>query len=357
MKRFVLASGQKIASALSHLLPSFIERLFYLIPYWVFKTFNKRPNRMIWYRNSMAFDDLVFGHSDIDLTCYSEEPLNFEEGKSLLRSLKRLRVIFPHLGEMALYDKSSLECFIDLANPIELSRDPQLVQTIEGYKGLHTVENHHRHVFALNWLRNDFHKWHKNFSSRRKKIARFFKLLNLKKAPEEVSNPQQLVQVLHEECWTELKNDENFAVLIEEVLKLNLHGLNAREKELSLNQFYKEKVKLRVHFMLCFPQLWLGPALVHNNLTADLKEFSSASGSLKAIFREQIRWEVWGLYGQYMREGGNLNFYIHLDELVKVISSLPGDWSQELKGLQSMKETDPSSSEISSQKEVHYASQ
>jgi hypothetical protein len=306
----------------------------------------------IWYRNSLAYDDIVFGHSDVDLTYYSENSLSFAEALEAQAILKRLKILFPHLGELALYDQEKLENFSLVANPIELARDPKLLQKIKTSSGDHEVTTAQKQVFALNWFKNDFHKWKENFESRSRKINRFVKLLQIESDVRPPSNEYELLNILHQTCWQKI-SDEHFKELISKIMSLPLHS---DEKEKALNNFYATNAHLRSLFMACFPQLWIGPSLVHGGRDEDVASYSSLPTDLKNIFKEQIHWEVWGLFGQWMREGGNLNFYVHIDVFLKLLDDIPGDWQRAKRGLKIMKGSDPTHSDSFGADEVHYVS-
>lgn len=329
-----------------------MARWAYTIPFFIYKKLTEKEGVSVWYRNSLAFDDFVFGYSDIDFTLFSEGNLDFDEGQRSLLRLKRLKTLFPHYGELALYDQKSLEIFFPLANPLELMRDPKLLKRLEASVDPLKISSCQKQVFALNWLRNDCHKWRSSFKSRERKIKRFFKLLEINSVSSP-KNGEELLNCLFDHCWPQLSGNDEFVDLLAGLMILPLH---TPDKEKALNDFYRQNTRLREALMTFFPQLWLGPALVHGTFDQDIQAYSNLTDFKKEIFKDQIKWEVWGLYGQWMREGGNLNFYIHLDALLDLLGKVGTSWGEIRRALLYMKDFDPSVKGDYSGQEVHYAS-
>lgn len=73
-----MASLQKATVAFGACLPRFMARWAYTIPFFIYKKLTQKEGVSVWYRNSLAFDDFVFGYSDIDFTLFSEGNLDFD---------------------------------------------------------------------------------------------------------------------------------------------------------------------------------------------------------------------------------------------------------------------------------------
>lgn len=317
---------------LGNFLPAPICDFFYVTPFWLFKKWLGNEKGQIWYRNSLFFKDIVFGHSDIDLTFYFNENFNRSSIQKIERTLRKFKVFFPHLGEIAYYDQQGLHDFLPFANSIELSRDPILLRKID-YKVQKKGTNIEKVVFSLNWLRNDLHKMKGSFLSRNKKINRFFSLLGIDKRERDIKDWKDVFSLLKTELFDDLiKADSNILQFLDTFFNIDMKDND------SLNQFYEDYPHLRVYFLCCYPQVWLGPALLFDGFEDDLVKLKGQPNILRELFDDQIKWELWGLYGQWMHSGVDINFFIHTENLINCISRLDNVDESILNGLKKLSE-------------------
>lgn len=305
---------QTLAVNLGKILPYKIGELFYLIPFWIFRLLLKSHSGTLWFRNSLAFKDIIFGFSDIDLTFYFESSFDRKSVLEIEKKLKLLKYVFPHLGEISYYDHELLSEFLPYANPLELARDPMLIKR-ENLKD-HLLINHcDKIVFALNWLRNDLHKMKKSFSSREKKIKRFLSSLDIKEDLSELQKWSDVLFVVQKNVFkVVVKKEELFINFFAKFYVIDI------KDEQSINEFYNENPDLRICFLICYPQIWIGPALKFEGFEDDLDLLKGCSEDLVAVFKAQIAWEEWGLYGQWMQSGSDIDFHIHVENLLRCVN-------------------------------------
>ncbi|MCF8058919.1 MAG: hypothetical protein K9K67_06470 [Bacteriovoracaceae bacterium] len=317
---------------LGNFLPAPICDFFYVTPFWLFKKWLGNEKGQIWFRNSLFFKDIVFGHSDIDLTYYFNEKFDRSSIQKIERTLGKFKVLFPHLGEIAYYDQQGLHDFLKFANPIELSRDPILLQKID-YNFQKKITNIEKVVFSLNWLKNDLHKMKGHFLSREKKINRFLSLLEIDEANKITKDWRDVLKILKSHLFCDfIKANERIDHFFETFFRINF------KDNVGLNQFYLDHPHLRVFLLCCYPQIWIGPALLFNGFEDDLDNLKEQPKIYRKLFDCQIKWEIWGLYGQWMHSGVDINFFIHTENLINCVSRLDNVDESILNGLRKLSE-------------------
>lgn len=325
MKRSLLGIFRKLAIALSALLPRSLQLSIYRFSFFLFKFLLIGEKGRLWYRNSLYFEDIVFGVSDIDMTFLQDENESYIQVRRIEKKLRLIKCLFPHLGEINYYSKNLLKDFLPLANPIELKRDPIFLAEIERIGAssfLPKLEKSDIQAFVLNWVASDAHRMRENFSFRKSKIKRFLFLLDSEE--KGVRNLEELISSLSTDYFQEVADIQSF------LTDFTYFDFSHQE---SFNSFYEEYPEWRVYFMCLFPQKWIGASLHHQKFQDDLYEISKASKELKDIFLKQLRWESWGLLGQWLRVGDDINFHIHVENLLRVARSVTEDGTLEITGL------------------------
>ncbi len=334
--------SQEFVVLIGKILPEKIQRFLYLLPVLIlrWRLFSvKKLNGQLWYRNSLFFGDVVFGYSDIDLTFYSSVELSEKERKQLMGEYHFWKKIFPHLGELVVYDKKSLRKFLPFANGIELKRDPLLLETLEKtYEDFKDeVPLSDKMAFALNWIKSDHHKLETNYPLRFKKVRRFLTLLEIPELENLPENTESLLDYLHQNIWYQLsqisKEEKAFESFMRDLFSRNWHDPE------TLNSFYIENPHYHLWFLTCYPQLWLGPATITKCRKKDIEELQNAPRLFFDVFKAQIHWEVWGLYGQWFGEWGDINFVLHVEGVIELLSHFPEDFSEALSLLKVVKES------------------
>ena len=179
------------------------------------------------------------------------------------------------------------------------------------------IDSGHKIVFALNWLRNDLHKMKESFPSREKKIKRFLNSLEIKEDFSNLKSWSDVQIVIQRDIFNGLvKEDELFVNFFTTFYAMDI------KNEASINNFYNENPDLRICLLICYPQIWIGPALQFEGFESDLDRLKECSEELVEVFKGQVAWEVWGLYGQWMQSGSDIDFHIHVENLLRCISYL-----------------------------------
>lgn len=315
-------------------IPRFLTRLVYNFSYKVITLFFKGEKGQLWYRNSLYFDDLVFGLSDIDLTFLQEQRGDKGQVRRMEKKRRLIKLLIPHSGEINYYHSKYFSDFLPMANIYELRRDPVLLAHFKE-KGvlnlIDTVEEEcSKQVFVLNWIASDAHRMREYMPLRKKKMARFLSLLG--ESPSLVNSLfsiEDLLNVLIPLYFSSFDRNEIFSFLKD-------FTYFDSESVSSMNLFYQEYPQHHKFFMCFYPQKWLGASLHHLKFEDDLQSLSLVEPEFKDIFLRQIRWEVWGLFGQFMRSGDALNFHIHVENLLRAISVFGEDGEVEREGLRKL---------------------
>lgn len=80
----------------------------------------------IWFRNSLKLGYWAFGKSDIDVTIMVKRGTP-ELFLRLIKTHDRIKALFPVMGEIVFFDESRDRALLSLMNPLELKRDPTLM--------------------------------------------------------------------------------------------------------------------------------------------------------------------------------------------------------------------------------------
>lgn len=328
---------RSIAQILSRVMPRSLQVFIYRSTFGVFKLALSSEKGKLWYRNSLYFKDIVFGVSDIDMTFLQEKGNSSDQVKRIEKKLKFWKIFLPHLGEINYYSPDTFDDFLPLANSIELERDPVLLALLsakEEYRSLLPQrEVSDEQVFILNWLASDFHRMRENYSWRQRKIERFFTLLGDTEGRKS-KNLSTLLQYLSKNFF---KSDQ------EKVENFLVHFSYFEFEDIgSINLFYEEHPELIDSLLCLYPQKWLGASLHHQRFEEEVESIRDMKDELQEILIKQIRWECWGLLSQWMRSGDDVNFHVHVENLIRMLAPLGERADKEraaLKRLSSLHET------------------
>jgi hypothetical protein len=121
----------------------------------------------VWPRNSYAFDNLLLGVSDLDLTLLLHEELDQARKIQLKRRIYILRFVFPFIAEINIYTNKLVSSLGKYANPFEISRDPELASFLK-------LESNsfHKVIFLSRMLLSDQQQLRTHFSVRQMKWHR-----------------------------------------------------------------------------------------------------------------------------------------------------------------------------------------
>lgn len=81
----------------------------------------------LWFRNSLKLGYWAFLKSDIDVTIMVKKG-SPELFSSLLKTHDQIKKLLPVMGEVVFLDESIKDSLISLMNPLELKRDPELME-------------------------------------------------------------------------------------------------------------------------------------------------------------------------------------------------------------------------------------
>lgn len=289
-------------------LPYRIGHLIYLLPLWKLKVFLFLLGLSAWARNSVHFKEEVFGLSDIDITIYAQRRIAPWKIIVILFYLKLLRIFFPFVGEVVILEGDEIGNYISLASQIELKRDPILLKHLDGGE----LGSDLRTAFILKWIFNDYHRMDQGILKRKNKIDRFRKLLKLP-GKSYFSAEDLLMDLLKDFISDEQKREQWFAVL-----QRFLRAYRIEKKP--INIWLEEHRDYEEVLALCYPQVWMGAAIHAQSFYDMLYHLKGLPAEDKNIFREQISWELWGLYSNHLFVPYSSELILHLDHLKECVS-------------------------------------
>ncbi|MCR9202938.1 MAG: hypothetical protein NXH75_00030 [Halobacteriovoraceae bacterium] len=333
MRTLLLRIFQKIAIGTSVVLPRSIQLGIYRFCFSLFRRFISGEKGTLWFRNSLYFDEIVFGVSDIDMTFFQESGQSTDQVKKIEKTLSRLKWIIPILGEINYYSPDSFSDFLPLANPYELKRDPRFLLNLKKLNfdsHLSLTEKSDRQAFVLNWLATDSHRLRENFKFRKLKIQRFLRLLDREELSDKCKDLSDLILIISENFFE--GDNKKVCEFLTDFTYLNFTNPD------SLNSFYRDTPENRTLFMCLYPQKWLGASLHHQSFEEDIKQLTAAPDYLQAIFLKQIRWEAWGLLSQWMRSKDDINFHLHVENLLRAVNVFENKADIEKKALTKLSE-------------------
>lgn len=312
------------------LLPFFLRHLFYLFPLFKLKSFLYLLGMQAWARNSVYFKEEVFGLSDLDITIYAPQGLapGSLKKRMITYYLKLLRIFFPFVGEVVIYDDRSIRDYLPLASAIELRRDPLLLKRVGGENSYHDL----RQAFILNWIFNDYHRMDQSILQRRNKVDRFRNLLAME-SKSFFSAEDLLMDLLKD--FDFLKGEDKRAQWFEALQ----HFLRAyRINQTPINEWLRDHRAYEEVIALCYPQIWMGAAIHNDSFYDTLHRLKGRGREEKEILAQQISWELWGLYSNSIMTAFSAEIALHLDHLKDCACEVLADHSllesiEKLRGL------------------------
>lgn len=148
-----------------NVIPQFLTKL----PYWVaLKNFQLKLRPLgvrVWPRNSYAQGRMTLALSDLDLTFYTSRQ-NFLYQKTPITSIiEQLRQRYPYTGEINCYFEDDLLSYKNIANVLEIERDPILMSMLSPLK----LSHYDTIAFLNHMLISDLHQLKVNILHRQKK--------------------------------------------------------------------------------------------------------------------------------------------------------------------------------------------
>lgn len=250
----------------------------------------------IWCRNSLKFNNIVFGKSDIDFTILLNRNMYYEKSQ---RQFLKLKNFFPILGEVNVYSLTDLENLAGFFNFDELARDPMLLASFPLLGA--PVTQTTKLVFLLKMMRADKLNLTHHFKMRKKKWDFHFSQLGLGESP---NNLKQMLERLEAEFGVPLKYLE---------MNLSLHTY------IPLSDYGDSQ------YLKLFPVDWLYHSLLNLKFEQHLHCIEELSTADSELLLAQLAWELMGLTGQYRNIKEQTQFCNHLDNMLIVLGHLRHD--------------------------------
>lgn len=271
------------------------------------------PATKLWYRNSLYTKNVMFPFSDIDFTVIVSSR---DEAKKVLSLLKKLKIIFPILGEVNVYIPKEIEKIKEIFNDFEISRDPILVSRY--FNPLKNFTEAKAKCFSARMLAADRNnltlrpsfrvsKWKSHYE----KLAAIFPSLFLSK-----------------DLRTHYANDISiFTCALELNDFLDQVALISHSK-LSLGSFDSHELS---HFTLLYlPAEAITWAILCRELPELVKKVKKLNLNEQEITREGMRWELWGIYTQLDQINDKDQLIDHLKNMKFIFKEL--NWGEEERG-------------------------
>ena len=291
----------KLFKVLTHL-PNFIQKLPYDIAKNIVSLTLSNSTTQIWPRNSYVFNNIVCALSDLDFTIVIED---ISEADIPVRKYKRLKKIFPFLGEINLYFKKELNSFSTITNYYEISRDPRLKKTLPTPADSSNI--YQEIVFLCKTIESDQKNLRNIPHHRVKKWTHHLKLINQK---SEVSL-EELLSLLAKRC-------NELEISPTEFLK-DFYKLDRTIKK-NCDDFYRENSDKK-NYILLYPFRWIGSSLTCDSFFHDIEELKTFTDEQLKLLEAQIEWEIWGLYSQYIHNLRQATLHTHLENIKQMMQT------------------------------------
>ncbi len=265
------------------------------------KTLINNSHTKVWPRNSFVTKKIVAAMSDLDLTIIITK---IGQEKVVTRKYKFLKIIFPFLGEMNIYDKKPVLNFIELANSYELDRDPHLLEEFSFHKKATPYE---KIVFFCKILESDQENLKSIPEYRRKKWEKHLRDLNINSAV----GFDHLKDALSKLCHDQGIDSTSF---------LDDFFMENRTEKINCDNFYRN-CKDKRSYILLYPFRWIGSSLTCESFYHDIELLKDFSNNELKLLEAQISWEIWGLFSQYLHNIQNATLHTHLENIKQVMES------------------------------------
>lgn len=255
------------------------------------------PGSQLWPRHSYQLGTFVFGLSDLDLSLILPGDLTQSDFSRVRWLLRLIKVLFPFLGEINLFDYRFHSQLVCTANPYEVARDPLLFDKFSFSKSDESVD---KCVYILRNLMSDRLNLITRGKIREKKWRRHF--FDIGEKPPTGFSPEDFKVWFSRYVAIQNEEQNDWIKLLEFLLSPDFNSQTA---------FRSLSPRLwRVVFPHCF--LWGEVEGEHLLLT----NFE------KRIMARQIEWEIWGISTQGpVYAEGKLNYRQHLQRLLFINSN------------------------------------
>jgi hypothetical protein len=226
----------------------------------------------IWARHSYVLAGFVPGLSDIDLTIWFGTSPSSQDKKLLLQRLKRLKHVLPLLGEINAFVDESARRWVDLANPLELERDPQLLEKLGSRKRIPTREE--KAAFLLHAVESDLNLLKFDSATRTGKWRSHLQSVGL---------GDDLPLTLE--------------VLAQETAHAFFPSALSASVSKSLLSYWSKLCEGTPFYEIDFDEVLFG-IFPHRAIHTNRSRAQRLHSSLEPIAAAQLQWEIWGLLSQ-----------------------------------------------------------
>jgi hypothetical protein len=253
----------------------------------------------LWIRNSLKSKNICFGISDIDLSLYVPEK-SLSEIKNIVQKYRFIKKVFPIIGELNIYKETNVKLQSSLSNAYEMSRDPQM----SGHKEFSSNRktNSSKTVFLMKMLCSDLYGLQNYPYARRRKWLSHARHCNFE-INQDVFNFEELLKNI----LSNLDLNEQQREIAERVLLSKKNGED-------LNSVFLE-IEDKKTLIALFTIEWVGASSANDKFYEELMWLEFLNENEKDILRENLKWEIFGIYGQY-------NQITELDILKKHLENL-----------------------------------
>ena len=290
-----------------------IPRILCCTPYtFIFhfiRPFFKSSKVNIWYRNSLYFNNITPGMSDIDTDLFFAKRTTLKTQKSILKRFLILKYFIPLFSEVNIYNEDTIDFINDCINPLELQRDPHLIEIINSQPRI--PSNEEKLTYIIKMLYAD--KNNLLFRPKLRKKKWYFHLKQL--GIDEKVKPFDLDGILN------ILEKHLFVHFPQISIKKTLEQiLKKKEMPSSFSSFQEKK-----DCFLLFPNKLIPHIIFSNSCSHDF--FSKLSKKEQTLYIEQLKWELWGLYTQYKMIKDTISLKTHLNNLAQTIDYLDKEFS------------------------------
>lgn len=244
---------------------AFYYGLFILLRLWVFM---RMPALRVWPRNSLVLGPVQFALSDIDLTVIARRPEDVKRFRSLIRPFVLVREVNGYLSSL-------LPELLGIVNPVELKRDPHLLNASRNYSGVEsrTCTPEHQLTFLLRMFEACSNQFSGHALWQEKKWRSYFLLADQPAFPRTTVEFYFLVDRLAKRCRCEIPLETLLKQVIEFRANRTFHDLPSKSER---------------------DFVWLQTLFPHRFCFLPAKLPSPAP----EIMRAQMEWEFWGILTQ-----------------------------------------------------------
>lgn len=292
-------------------LPESFKRGIYLLTFRMFQVMMIGTGSQVWYRNSLLFNKLSFGISDIDISAMPIKKFSAKQTKRFRVRYFFAKKILKLIGELNFFDLEKSKKLAAWANPFELDRDPKLLAALGEARPKSEAT---QIVFFLRMILSDRKNLFIRPQKRLEKWLFHFDQLGLDTATlkRDHFSYKRLVNTFYDQIGVTEKSE-----------KFKLFG-KLLSQDVKISTLYMNKMWRDLMFMY-MPQEWIKFAIVDGKYIEDIRSVLAKDCFSKLdweIFAEQLNWEVWGLCSQYQMSLSKIGVVEHLANLEHVLKLL-----------------------------------